>query len=283
RKALEEANVENSEEIVAKYLEHFSLGHEAGMTDEEIIERFDSIEDIVLQTSKTKTNSSRYEVTLDLECFSDFEIIRNDEFTGVEFNIEEAAFKYVSILRDGKKVHLKSKAFNSIFNKRHNFEGKMIVGSDVIFDQFCINNVNCDITCDFKIQCSNFSLSNVNGDLEEFNVVAEEAVVINNTNGDIQFVNVEAPNVKISTVSGDIKIEEFVADNVKFSTVSGEIRIEMANEADYYINSVSGSVVIEQGADDSKMKVSTVSGEIEINGKVISKSISDRIKDSFKW
>ena len=37
--ALEEAQIENKEEILATYLEHFTLGHEAGMSDEEIIDR----------------------------------------------------------------------------------------------------------------------------------------------------------------------------------------------------------------------------------------------------
>ncbi|MDE7105753.1 MAG: DUF4097 family beta strand repeat-containing protein [Anaeroplasmataceae bacterium] len=282
RKALEEAKVENGEEIIAKYLEHFSLGHEAGMTDEEIIERFDSIEDIVHNASREKETSSRYDVTLDLECFSDFEIVQKDEISGIDFELEEEAYKNVSVIREGRKIHLKSKLF-SPFKKGHSFEGTMYVGPNVRFNQFTINNVNCDITCDLKIQCTDFSLSNVNGDVENLNVVAEESIVINNTNGDIELPNVEAPEVKISTVSGDIKVEEFTADHVKLSTVSGDISIQIATDAEYNINTVSGDVKIEEGADDSKVKVSTVSGEIEIGGKVVSKNISDIIKKSFKW
>ena len=283
RKALEEANVENSEEIVAKYLEHFSLGHEAGMTDEEIIERFDSIEDIVLQARRTKKNSSRYEVILDLDCFSDFRIVRKG--VGIEFNIEEDAFKHVSVLRDGNRIHLKSNLkskFMSSF-KRRGFEGTMFVGADVIFDQFTINNVNCDITCNFKIQCTDFSFCNVNGDIEDLDIVAEESIVINNTSGDIELSNVEAPTIKINSVSGDITVDELTADYVKLSTVSGDISVQISTDAEYNISTVSGDVRIEEGADDSKVKISTVSGEVEISGKVISKSISEIIKDSFKW
>ncbi|MDE5855704.1 MAG: DUF1700 domain-containing protein, partial [Anaeroplasmataceae bacterium] len=204
RNALEEANVENSEEIVAKYLEHFSLGHEAGMTDDEIIERFESIEEIVHNASRVKETSSRYDVTLDLECFSEFEIVQKDEISGIDFELEEEAYKHVSVVREGRKIHLKCKLFSS-FKKGHSFEGTMYVGPNVSFNQFTINNVNCDITCDLKIQCTDFSLANVNGDVEDLNIVAEESIVINNTNGDIELPNVEAPEVKISTVSGDIK------------------------------------------------------------------------------
>ncbi|MDE6660360.1 MAG: DUF4097 family beta strand repeat-containing protein [Anaeroplasmataceae bacterium] len=282
RKALEEANIENGEEIVAKYLEHFSVGHEAGMTDEEIIERFDSIEDIVHNAIDEKETLSRYDVILDLECFSDFKIVKKDEISGIDFEIEEDAYKYVSVVREGRRIHLKSKLFNTLFKKR-NFEGTMFIGRNVLFGEFTINNVNCDMTCDCKIMCSDFSLSNVNGDIEELDLVAEEIIVINNTNGDIEISRLEAPHVKISTVSGDIHIEEFTADEVKLSTVSGDISIELATGAEYNINSVSGDVRIEAGAEDSKVKVSTVSGEVEISGKVVSESVSEKIKKSFKW
>lgn len=282
RKALEEAQVENSEEIVAKYLEHFSLGHEAGMTDEEIIERFDSIEEIVHNASREKETSYRYDVILDLEFFSDFKIVQKDEISGIDFELEEEAYKHVSVVREGKTVHLKSKLLSTFF-KRKNLEGTMYIGRSVNFNQITINNVNCDMTCDCKIECSNFSLTNINGDVNDFNIVAEESIVINNTNGDIELPNVEAPDVKISTVSGDINVEELTADHVKLTTVSGDISIHIATDAEYNINTVSGDVTIEEGADDSKVKVSTVSGEVEINNKVISKSISDIFKNSFKW
>ena len=121
RNALNDANVENSEEIIAKYLKHFSLGHEAGMTDEEIIERFDSIEDIVMKASKAKKDSSLYNIILDLDCFSDFKIVRDDEISGVEFDIEEDAFKYCSIIREGNTIHLKSKIFKTILRQRTHF------------------------------------------------------------------------------------------------------------------------------------------------------------------
>ncbi len=282
RKALEEAGVEQVDEIVAEYLEHFTIGHEAGMIDEEIIERFDSIEDIVHNAVDEKEPSSRYDVILDLECFSEFQFVQKSELLGIDFEIDEDANKYVSVVRDGRRVHLKSKVFNTLFKKR-NFKGTVFIGKNVLFDQFTINNVNCDITCECKIMCSDFSLSNVNGDFEQMDIIAEESIVITNTNGDIEISRLEAPHIKISTVSGDIHIEEFTADNVKLSTVSGDISIELATGAEYNINSVSGDVRIEAGAEDSKVKVSTVSGEVEISGKVISKSVSDIIKKSFKW
>ena len=159
----------------------------------------------------------------------------------------------------------------------------MHIGSDVKFDQFNINNVNCDIACDFKMECCDFSLSNVSGDVVKCDIIAEESIIINNTSGDVDLLNLDAPKIKVSNVSGDITIDELTADTVKLSTISGDIIIQHATDAEFSINTVSGDVRIEEGADESKIKSSTVSGDIKINGKVISKSISDKIKNSFKW
>lgn len=283
RHALEEAKVENSEEIVAEYLEHFSVGHEAGMTDEEIIERFDKIEDIVFNASKKSENTTKYDVILDLEYFSDFEIVQKSKVSGIQFEVDEKALEYITIIRQEGKIHLKNKKHDP-FHKNKHFEGTMYVGKDVQFNQFTINNINCDISCNFNTVCSGFSLENINGDVKGFDVVAEESILINNTNGDLDFSRLEAPTIKINNVSGDIEIDELTADLMKVSTVSGDIKILHCNESsDCQFNTVSGDIQIKDGAEDSKVKVSTVSGEVKFNGKVVSKSISEIIKNSFKW
>ena len=84
--ALEEAHIENKEEILATYLEHFTLGHEAGMSDEEIIDRFDQIEDIIWKLGRKKSDKEPegYSIELDLACFSDFQIRCSNKVTGIQ-------------------------------------------------------------------------------------------------------------------------------------------------------------------------------------------------------
>ena len=281
--ALEEAHIENKEEILATYLEHFTLGHEAGMSDEEIIDRFDQIEDIIWKLGRKKSDKEPegYSIELDLACFSDFQIRCSNKVTGIQFDIDEGALDYVEIVREGKRIHLKNKGID-FFSKRKKYDGNMLIGSEVLFNQFKINNLSCDVHCNFKINCTNFFISNVSGDIHFSDVEVEETSVINNTSGDITLARLLTPRVKINTISGDISISDFTCDVAKLVTVSGDIKIAQSNEADFQISSVSGDVNILVGADTSKVKASSVSGSIQMSGEMVGKALNTLFKD-FKW
>lgn len=136
--------------------------------------------------------------------------------------------------------------------------------------------------CNFKINCTNFFISNVSGDIHFSDVEVEETSVINNTSGDITLARLLTPRVKINTISGDISISDFTCDVAKLVTVSGDIKIAQSNEADFQISSVSGDVNILVGADTSKVKASSVSGSIQISGEMVGKALNTLFKD-FKW
>lgn len=281
KNALEDAGIENKEEVLATYLEHFALGHEAGMSDEEIIERFDSIEDIVWKADIKKENKEKYSIELDLVCFSDFQIRCSNNIKGVQFDIDEEALDYVEIIREGKRIHLKNRGID-IFPKRKKFDGSLLIGSDVLFSHFKINNVNCDVCCKQKLSCINMYISNVNGDIDFSDLSIQESFIITNTTGDITIANLITPKAKINTVSGDIFILDFTCDVAKIATVSGDVRIDHSNEAEFLISSVSGDVSILEGSDASKVKASSLSGSVSISGEKVSKTISDMFKN-FKW
>lgn len=284
RRALEEANVENKEEILAAYLEHFSIGHEAGLTDEEIIERFDSIEDIVWKKGKSKETLDGYDIELDLVCFSDFQICCSNKIKGVQIDIDAKALNYVEIIRDGKKISLKSLP-QQYFAKRKNcdFEGKMIIEANSFIKRLKINNVSCDVKCNDELQVGSFVLSNVSGDAKFNSLDAKEDIVISNTTGDVDVHFLSSPKLKLSSVSGDLTIKDLTSDIVKISTVSGDIVIHHSNDAEYQISTVSGEVNVVDGADEEKVKATRVSGEVFVSGKSMGSSVSDIIKKSFKW
>ncbi len=285
KRALEDSQVENQEEILATYEEHFALGHEAGMTDEEIIERFDSIDEIVSKLSQKKSsnkNASCYDVVLDLSCFEEF-YIKKTEASGICFDLDEEALDYVEILRKGNHLELKKKkSFVSYPNKKK-FEGTMLVGPNVSFRDFVIKSIYTDLHCNLAIECVNFSLTNVNGDFGKISVIAEKTTTIHNTTGDLSFTILNAPKFTLSNVSGDIEIEDLTSEMNEISTVSGDIDIRNATEAEYRIKSVSGDVTIHKGGNVDLIKSTTISGSIRVNGKDVSKTLSERLKNSFKW
>lgn len=288
RAALEKIEGVDVESVINKYKEHFALGHEAGMTDEEIIERFDSIDEIIKSLQQTEEDHSDepigqgFTIILDIGQFSDFTIETSDKPFGVKFELDEDATKYVEIIRKEKEIHLKSKYMNNI-KKPNDFSGTLLIGYQEKINSITINGANCDIDFDCSLDCTSFSLTTISGDVSNLDVHATEKIYINSVNADFDINRLVTPNCQISTVNGDIEIEEFVCDRVKISTVHGDIHIYESNEAKYNINTVAGDVVIDRGAKPEDVRVSCVSGSVKVAGKSLGKTIGEIIRNSIKF
>lgn len=288
RAALEKIDGVDVESVINKYKEHFALGHEAGMTDEEIIERFDSIDEIVQSFQKTEEESSTqqseqgFTIILDIGQFSDFTIETSDKPFGIKFELDEDATKYVEIVRKEKEIHLKSKYFNNMKNPK-DFEGTLLIGCKEKINSLTINGANCDIDFDCSLDCDFFSLTTISGDVSNLDVHATDKIYINSVNADFNIDRLITQNCQISTVNGDIEIEEFVCDQVKVSTVHGDIHIHNSNDAKYSINTVAGDVIIDHGGNPENIKVSCVSGTVKVEGKTLSKTIGEVIRNSLKF
>ncbi|MBD5390631.1 DUF4097 family beta strand repeat protein [bacterium] len=286
RDALEKIDGVDVDSIIDKYKEHFSLGHEAGMTDEEIIERFDSIDDIIqsFQSSEEEQPQTEqgFSLTLDVSQFSDFKIENSDKPFGIQFKLDEDSTKYVEVIRNGKEIHLKSK-FKDSLGLPHHFEGIAYIGYQEKIENFNATAVNCDMEFGCRMKCESFSLTIISGDVSNLDVHAEEKIYINSVNGDLTIVNLITKNLQLSTVNGDMKVEEVVCDQIKLSTVNGDIHIKNSNSAPYTINTVSGDVVIDSGVRPEDVKVSTVSGKVTVEGISVGKSLAEKLRNKFKF
>ncbi len=275
REALEAKGVQNIEDILDTYSSRFDLGYEAGMTDEEILDMLGSIEDIVSSYTEKEVSKNKYNITLELVHFSDFEIGKSKN-PGVEFEMDRRALEYVKIIREKNSVSLKSKK-----SRNGRFEGRMYVGEDVEIDNLVINACSVDLKVD-SLSGKSFVFSNKSGDACFNNIDAEDKVIISNVSGDMKFNGLTSQNLIVSTVSGDIAIRELVCDRVQMSMVSGDIAIHRSNDAAYTINSVSGDFRIDNEIDEDKIKVTSLSGDCYVNGKPLRKNLSARIQDAFK-
>lgn len=275
REALEAKGVQNIEDILDTYSSRFDLGYEAGMTDEEILDMLGSIEDIVSSYTEKEISKNKYNITLELVHFSDFEIVKSKN-PRVEFEMDRRALEYVKIIREKNSVSLKSKK-----SRNGRFEGRMYVGEDIEIDNLVINACSVDLKVD-SLSGKSFVISNKSGDACFNNIDAEDKVIISNVSGDMKFNGLTSQNLIVSTVSGDIGIRELVCDRVQMSMVSGDIAIHRSNDAAYTINSVSGDFRIDNEIDEDKIKVTSLSGDCYVNGKPLRKNLSARIQDAFK-
>lgn len=279
RNALEEANIENSEAIVEKYFEHFQLGHEAGMTDDEIIERFDSIEEIVESYMEQDKTVEGFKLDLDVSVFEKFDVV-SAEGTDVRLEIDEKALDYVDV--EKTKTHfsmkIKGKA-NKFFKEKYHFHGKLWIGSKLVLNEVTIENIHADMSI-CSLRSENIFVKSINGEMKFDSLTGKDKIKITTVSGDIDIHNINVPNLWIDTVNGDIKIDDLCCDKVKFKTVNGDFKIGCSNEADFVVNTVNGDVEIEEG----KVNVvvgSNVSGDVTIEGeKISSNKISDVVKDA---
>lgn len=283
KRELESNNIENKDEIYALYESRFELGYEANMTDEEIIQSLESISDIIEKYKNNNNENSqlkKFNVSLELSVFSDFNIVRTNQ-NGITFDIEERALTETEILVEGKNITLKSKGKSGgLFrNKNGRYEGTMFIGDSVFFDKLNINLFTCDLeSCNLK--GNELDISSISGDtmLKELKF---DSVKLKTTSGDFEIDKINTKDLILTSVSGDCVIDFVNINNCKITTVSGDLIIKNSNDAPYSISTVSGDVRIDSGVRLENVKASSVTGDVFVGSGKASKTITDQLNDAF--
>lgn len=142
------------------------------------------------------------------------------------------------------------------------------------------------------LSCSDLSLESASGDIHAMNLSAIQLKLVT-VSGDISLDQADSETFVVRTVSGNVRIRNAGAETWRLTAVSGDIDIGMvtgfgklnatsvsgtvrvavpSDRVDAYIRSVSGRIrtnhiSISEGAPD--MKLSTVSGDLEITGSIV--------------
>ncbi len=237
RKALNEHKVQNVDEILEKYEKRFTLGYEAGMQDDEIIEAMEPLDDIICQYQK-----KNYELYLDLTYFSDFEIQQKNHLNQPfvldldDFDDEEDQMnQFVQIQEENKRISLKTTE-----ECGEKLSGALYISSTIEFDKIYIVTKTCDL---------------------DISSLKAKEIYIKNVSGDCCIDKLQADEVKLETISGDIEIDEIISDHLILTSASGDISLGKVNALEVDIATVSGDIEIEQLAAGSG-KISSVSGDI---------------------
>lgn len=268
KEALIHAKVENVEEIVSLYEQRFLLGYQANMSDEEIIEMLEDIDQIVAKAKKNQSSTSfkkEYRVQLDLTLFSSFKIeLKKTE--GISFDLDKNADLYVDVILNDHEAKIINKTKDGIyFNHHKGFDGIMQIGPDIFFQSFIINNTSCDVeSCD--LEGDDLLINNTSGDII-FNQLHFNTIRINSISGDLDMNKIEAKNFQINIVSGDTKIKELHGNDNFIKTTSGDVFIFYANNGNFNLKSVSGDICIKNGNVEWKnINANSISGNISVCG-----------------
>lgn len=130
-----------------------------------------------------------------------------------------------------------------------------------------------------------FTANTVSGDLSIESNMTADTIKLSSTSGDIDFLDLTATvgAIQINTVSGSIEGYSTTANKVKAASTSGDVEIYRIESNDIDLGSVSGDIYGEAAPGNGTMKLSTISGEIDMdldaktNATVNAKSLSGSI------
>lgn len=248
RRALDNNNIANFDEIVEKYEKRFDLGLEAGLSIDEIITMLGSVEDVVLMYLSKKVDLKDTDFAFDVENerryslhiktnIADIDITRGRK-EGIVISMDNQTSNYVRVKNNDHKISIEDMSVKNL-NFRGGKKIKIEVGDEVVFDEISISTTTRDFDmCSLTIK--------------EFNYKT--------VSGDASIDKLTTKQVKLYTVSGDIDIDKLLCDGVKMSTVSGDIDIDYMEANDAFISTVSGDINITGKCNNKKCQC--ISGDI---------------------
>lgn len=284
RNALKENNVADIDNVILKYDNWYDLGLEAGLSDDEIVKKFGSYDDIIKSLNEevvfndNNSNNQNEEIVL-CDIRDGYSISINMLNESIKINFAEIDF--VKIKYDGDlklddyvfeykdaKVSIKRKQI-SMFKKRN---GNMVITLPKLksISQFSFNTTSGKLDVDILKAIDKISFNSVNADIK-CNGLSSNVLKIKTISGKMSFGYIEAESYKINSISGDIEIIEIEAKDGEISNVSGDIVIYETN-TNPYAHTISG-----------KLSINDKDIETEINvTKKEFKEFGKKVKDLFK-
>ncbi|MDO4378832.1 MAG: DUF4097 family beta strand repeat-containing protein [Erysipelotrichia bacterium] len=257
----------DSTPIIEKIKSRFELGKEAGLTEEEIIERLGDYSDYVCDNSKElplkfSESSAEYDYkSLEIHLVGNVDLkVCDSDDDKIHVNMDEELEDIYELLVENDKIILHSKNHHGCFN---NIDGdiELFLPNNLTYQSVNIEDVNGDIDCDdYGFVCQNCHIETVNGDLS--------------------FAYIKSDSCKISTVSGDIDIDNLFSEKTQIDSVNGDVEVSKGKTNTLDVSSVNGDINFNGIVDI--VNSSTVNGDITVNKKIVSQTISDAINNAFK-
>lgn len=257
-KKAQENNV-NVDELIKTYQNHYQLGLEAGLSEEEIVARFGSINEIFgLKQQKTVNHFKLFKVALLHGGDLTFKTSPDDS---IHIDIEKNAIDYYNTIISDDELIIEPLQKEIKFFKRVSGDITIYFPETTSFKKVELKSITSDINAkDFGFVCEDFSLSSTSSDCDFIYIKADLAKFAT-VSGDINIANLFAATCSIATVSGDFKTSRGAISKLNASTVSGDI-------------SINGKV--------EKVKSSSISGDITINNVYEKTSFNDLVEEGFK-
>lgn len=272
---LNELNIDGKDEILNDFTNHFEIGHQNGLSDEELIENLGSIDE-VLESYESLPKQEK--IIIDHhEQKKEF----TDKITCLDISAKHADTKVLLSSDNSFKVELykEGKLLEKLSHMLTAYQEESIFYVKVlpIFPYKSFGNY--ELTIRIPNNLEKIKLSTSSGDVD-LNNIDVDLLDIQSASGDINLHTIHTKKLSLEVASsdidikhltgdldirsanGDIEIDQTSGDNLSFKNASGDLNIH----ADYkhiQLTNVSGDVNVEFKTVE-QMKVNTTSGDINI-------------------
>ena len=244
---LNDLNIDGKDEIYNDFTNHFEIGHQNGLSDDELIENLGSIDE-VLESYESLPKQEKIIVD-NHEQKKEF----NDKITSIDINAKHADTKILPSSDNSFKVELykEGRLLEKLSHMLTAYQEESVFYVKVlpIFPYKSFGNY--ELTIHVPNNLKNIHLGTSSGDVYINNLDVDK-LNIQSASGDINIHTIHTKELSLEVASSDININK----------LSGDISIRSAS-GDVEIDNVSGDVNAEFKTVE-QMNVSTTSGDINV-------------------
>lgn len=258
---LDKYQIKDKEQIIQQYENYFLLGHQAKMSDEEIISRYPSIDEIVKSYVQEVSVVKEYEYSRNDTKFAkgnfkkiivslisdDIEFIYDNEIDGIKVtfsNVNANRYKVDTSLDTFKLTYDAENLIKktSIFDLGKKAKVKIFLPVNTQYELIFIKSVSASINLNY-IQAEEIKVETVSGNIKA-NRLQVQNINISSVSGCLNATYVESNNVKLRFVSGKCIIDQADINNFSISGVSTYCEIKSGNIVNTSTSCLSGKVVV---------------------------------------
>jgi DUF4097 and DUF4098 domain-containing protein YvlB len=263
KERLNQINIEGKEDIINDFNNHFELGHQDGISDEDLIETLGPIDEIL----------ESYEVLNKVQ--TDEIVVHNrthkkeftNKITTIDISARHANTKIktskddkinVDLYKEGKLLDRLSHALIA-----YQEESVFFIKVLPIFPYKSVGRY--ELSIEIPSHFETLTISSSSGDVYGKNLNIDK-FKIQSASGEIDIKDIQSQTITIEVASSDLNLKQIVGD-LEIKSVSGDVHIDHAKgKLLSYVN-VSGDINIE--ADYENINLRNVSGDFDAKFKLI--------------
>ncbi len=263
KQRLNQLNIDGKEEIMNDFINHFELGHQDGLSDDELVQSLGSIDEI-LESFEGLNKKIHDNIIVDghshkkefIDKIKTLDISARHADTQISESIDGRI--HVDLYKEGKLLDRLSHTLTT-----YQEESKYYIKVLPIFPYK--NSGHYELNVQVPNNLETIILSTSSGEVEAKSIKVNH-LIVQSASGDIEIEKIHSQSLKFDVASSEINLHQ-VYGNLEILNVSGDIQIKDSKGTNLNYKGVSGDLAIQ--GDYEHINLNNVSGEIHAEFKLV--------------